>query len=443
MKINVIGGGFAGVEAAWQIAKRNIEVNLYEMRPIKTTPAHHTDKLAELVCSNSLGSKFEGNASSLIKEELKILDSLILKIAEKNSVPSGLSLSVDREKFSEEVTKEINSNPFINLIRKEVTDINFDDINIIATGPLTSESLSKKILEITSNKYLYFFDAASPILEYVSLNLDIIFEQSRYNKGEGFYLNCPLNKQQYDLFINELLKAELASVKDFDVYSKNKNFFEGCMPIEELARRGHNTPRYGPMKPVGLINPKDNKQPYAVVQLRQDNAIATLYNIVGFQTQLKWSEQKRVFSLIPGLENAEFVRFGVMHRNTFINSPKLLNKYLQLKNNNRIFFAGLLTGVEGYIESCAIGAIAGINACKLLRSDEMLDIPNTTMIGALIHYITNADSKNFQPINSNWGILPPLEENIRDKKLRNTKYRERALKELRSFLSSKKVEIAN
>jgi methylenetetrahydrofolate--tRNA-(uracil-5-)-methyltransferase len=443
MKINVIGGGFAGVEAAWQIAKRNIEVNLYEMRPIKTTPAHHTDKLAELVCSNSLGSKFEGNASSLIKEELKILDSLILKIAEKNSVPSGLSLSVDREKFSEEVTKEINSNPFINLIRKEVTDINFDDINIIATGPLTSESLSKKILEITSNKYLYFFDAASPILEYDSLNLDIIFEQSRYNKGEGFYLNCPLNKQQYDLFINELLKAELASVKDFDVYSKNKNFFEGCMPIEELARRGHNTPRYGPMKPVGLINPKDNKQPYAVVQLRQDNAIATLYNIVGFQTQLKWSEQKRVFSLIPGLENAEFVRFGVMHRNTFINSPKLLNKYLQLKNNNRIFFAGLLTGVEGYIESCAIGAIAGINACKLLRSDEMLDIPNTTMIGALIHYITNADSKNFQPINSNWGILPPLEENIRDKKVRNTKYRERALKELRSFLSSKKVEIAN
>jgi len=443
MKINVIGGGFAGVEAAWQIAKRNIEVNLYEMRPIKTTPAHHTDKLAELVCSNSLGSKFEGNASSLIKEELKILDSLILKIAEKNSVPSGLSLSVDREKFSEEVTKEINSNPFINLIRKEVTDINFDDINIIATGPLTSESLSKKILEITSNKYLYFFDAASPILEYDSLNLDIIFEQSRYNKGEGFYLNCPLNKQQYDLFINQLLKAELASVKDFDVYSKNKNFFEGCMPIEELARRGHNTPRYGPMKPVGLINPKDNKQPYAVVQLRQDNAIATLYNIVGFQTQLKWSEQKRVFSLIPGLENAEFVRFGVMHRNTFINSPKLLNKYLQLKNNNRIFFAGLLTGVEGYIESCAIGAIAGINVCKLLHSDEMLDIPNTTMIGALIHYITNADSKNFQPINSNWGILPPLEENIRDKKVRNTKYRERALKELRSFLSSKKVEIAN
>lgn len=436
MEINVIGGGFAGVEAAWQISKRGIKVNLYEMRPVKSTPAHHTDKLAELVCSNSLGSKFEGNASSLIKEELKMLDSIIVRVAEKNSVPAGLSLSVDREKFSEEISKEISSNPLINVIREEVTEINHDAINIIATGPLTSENLSQKILEITGNEYLYFFDAASPILEYDSLNLDIIFEQSRYDKGEGFYLNCPFNKEEYDLFISELLKAELAPVKDFDVYAKNKHFFEGCMPIEELARRGHDTPRYGPMKPVGLRNPKDDKRPYAVVQLRQDNAIATLYNIVGFQTQLKWSEQKRVFSLIPGLENVEFVRFGVMHRNTFINSPKLLNKYLQLKDNNKILFAGLLTGVEGYIESCAMGAIAGINACRMLSSSDMLDLPNTSMMGALLNYITNADSENFQPINSNWGIIPPLEEHIRDKKIRNIKYRERALKELKNFLNS-------
>ncbi|GIW22920.1 MAG: methylenetetrahydrofolate--tRNA-(uracil-5-)-methyltransferase TrmFO [Candidatus Sericytochromatia bacterium] len=437
VKINVIGGGFAGVEAAWQIAKRGLEVNLYEMRPIKMTPAHHTDKLAELVCSNSLGSKFEGNASSLLKEELKLLDSIILRVAEKNSIPAGLSLSVDREKFSEDITKEICSNPLINVVREEIKEIDFEAINIIATGPLTSDSLAKKISELTGSQYLYFFDAAAPIVEYDSLNLNIIFEQSRYDKGEGFYLNCPFNKEQYDLFINELLNAELAEVKDFDIYSKNKPFFEGCMPIEELARRGHDTPRYGPMRPVGLINPKDNKRPYAVVQLRQDNAIATLYNIVGFQTQLKWNEQKRVFRLIPGLENAEFVRFGVMHRNTFINSPKLLNKYLQLKCNNKIFFAGLLTGVEGYVESCAMGTIAGINVYNLIKSKEMLELPNTTMIGALINYIINADSKNFQPINSNWGILKQLDENIKDKKLRNIKYRERALRDLKFFLKSK------
>lgn len=436
-EVNIIGGGFAGSEAAWQLANRNIKVHLYEMKPVKRSDAHHSDDLAEVVCSNSLGSQTEGNASALTKRELKMLNSLIMEAAEATSVPAGGALAVDRDLFSKYVTNKIENHPNIEIHREEVTEIDTSKINIIATGPLTSPALSETIGKILGEEYFHFFDAAAPIVEYDSLNLDIIFEQSRYDKGDGVYLNCPFDKEQYEKFYNELSKAELAPVKNFDVYETNKNFFEGCMPIEELARRGIDTPRFGPMKPVGLTDPRTEKRPYAVVQLRQDNAAASLYNLVGFQTQLKWGEQKRVFGLIPGLENAEFVRFGVMHRNTYINSPKLLNPTMQLRNHKNIFIAGLLTGVEGYIESCAMGALAGINIAKFLQGQEMIVFPDTTMIGALSRYITNPEiTKDFQPINSNWGIIKPLEEKIRDKKQRNVVLTQRALKDFEDFKNS-------
>lgn len=432
LELNIIGGGFAGSEAGWQAANRGIKVNLYEMKPEKRSPAHQSDDLAELVCSNSLGSMGENSASGLIKRELKKLNSLVMEAAEATKVPAGNALAVDRDLFSKYVTEKIEQHPLITLHRKEVTEINLEHVNIIATGPLTSKALSDEIAKIIGEDYFHFFDAAAPIVEYDSLNLDIIFEQSRYDKGDGFYLNCPFSKEEYELFWNELTKAELAPVQNFDVYEENKNFFEGCMPIEVLAKRGIDTPRFGPMKPVGLTDPKTDRRPYAVVQLRQDNAAASLYNLVGFQTQLKWGEQKRVFRLIPGLENAEFPRFGVMHRNTYINSPKLLNPTMQLRNKPNIFIAGLLTGVEGYIESCAMGALAGINAALFLKQEELIKLPKTTMMGALSHYVSNPEIvKNFQPINSNWGILEPLEEKIRDKKLKAAMYTERALKDFK------------
>lgn len=433
-EVNIIGGGFAGSEAAWQLANRNIKVNLFEMKPVKRSDAHHSDNFAEVVCSNSLGSQVEGNASALIKQELKILNSLVMEAAEATKVPAGGALAVDRDLFSEYVTAKIESHPLIEIHREEVTEIDTSKVNIIATGPLTSPALSEAIGKITGESYFHFFDAAAPIVEYDSLNFDIIFEQSRYDKGDGVYLNCPFDKEQYETFWNELSKAELAPVKNFDVYEANKNFFEGCMPIEELARRGIDTPRFGPMKPVGLTDPRTEKRPYAVVQLRQDNAAASLYNLVGFQTQLKWGEQKRVFRLIPGLENAEFIRFGVMHRNTYINSPKLLNPTMQLRNEKNVFIAGLLTGVEGYIESCAMGAIAGINAARFINGQEMIVLPKTTMMGALSRYVSNSEiTKDFQPINSNWGIMEPLEEKIRDKKQRNILLTQRAVKDFAEF----------
>lgn len=437
-QINIIGGGFAGCEAAWQLAKRGVEVNLFEMRPEKTSPAHHTENLSEVVCSNSFGSLTEGGASSLLKKELEMLDSLIIKTAYETKVPAGGALAVDREIFSQKITEKIEANPLIKLHRKEVSEIDEDAINIIATGPLTSEALTKNIAKITGEEYLNFFDAAAPILEYDSINFDIVFNQSRYDKGDGVYINCPFDKEQYELFYNELIKAELAPVKNFDVYEENKNFFESCMPIEVLAKRGIDTPRFGPMKPVGLTNPNTGRRPYAVVQLRQDNAAASLYNLVGFQTQLKWGDQKRVFRLIPGLENAEFVRFGVMHRNTYINSPKLLNATMQLRKNPNIFIAGLLTGVEGYIESCAMGALAGININRMINNEDFLILPKTTMMGALSQYVSNPEiTKNFQPINSNWGIIEQFEERIRDKKEKNLLYTKRALEVMEKITSDK------
>lgn len=429
LELNIIGGGFAGSEAAWQAAQRGIKVNLFEMKPEKRSPAHHSDDLAEVVCSNSLGSLSEGSSSGLIKKELRMLNSLIVEAAEATKVPAGNALAVDRDLFSKYVTEKIENHPLITIHRKEATEIDLSKVNIICTGPLTSEAMTKELSKITGEEYFHFFDAAAPIVEHDSLNLDIIFPQSRYDKGDGVYLNCPFSKEEYELFWNELVKAELAPVKNFDDYEANKNFFEGCMPIEVLAKRGADTPRFGPMKPVGLTDPRTERRPYAVVQLRQDNAAASLYNLVGFQTQLKWGDQKRVFRLIPGLENAEFVRFGVMHRNAYINSPKLLEPTLQLRKHPNIFISGLLTGVEGYIESCAMGALAGINAALYLQNKTLLKLPKTTMMGALSQYVSNPEiTKNFQPINSNWGIIEPLEERIRDKKQKQLIYTERGLK---------------
>lgn len=439
-EINIIGAGFAGCEAAWQIANRGIKVNLYEMRPEKSSPAHHTNNLAEIVCSNSFGSNSEGASSGLLKKELAMLNSLVISSAYESKVPAGNALAVDRDVFSQLMTEKIEKHPLIELHRKEVVDINPEAINIIASGPLTSQDLSAELAKITGENYFHFFDAAAPIVEYDSINFDIVFEQSRYDKGEGFYLNCPFDKEQYEKFYTELINAELAPVKNFDNYEENKHFFEGCMPIEVLSKRGVDTPRFGPMKPVGLTDPKTERRPYAVVQLRQDNAAASLYNLVGFQTQLKWSEQKRVFRLIPGLENAEFVRYGVMHRNTYINSPKLLNATMQLREHKNIFIAGLLTGVEGYIESSAMGALAGINVTRMLQGLDMVTLPKTTMMGALSQYVSNPEiTKNFQPINSNWGIIEPLEEKIRDKKLKQVTYVNRGIKAMEEFIKENNI----
>ncbi len=436
-EVNIIGAGFAGSEAAWQLANRGIKVNLYDMKPIKMSSAHQSENFAEVVCSNSLGSQTEGNASALIKQELKILNSLVMEAAEFTKVPAGGALAVDRDKFSQYVTDKISSHNMITVHREEVTEIDVNKVTIIATGPLTSKGLSESITKITGEEYFHFFDAAAPIVEYDSLDFNIIFKQSRYDKGDGFYLNCPFDKEQYQNFWNELTKAELAPVKDFDEYETNKNFFEGCMPIEVLAKRGIDTPRFGPLKPVGLTDPRTGGRAYAVVQLRQDNAAASLYNLVGFQTQLKWGEQKRVFRMIPGLENAEFLRFGVMHRNAYINSPKLLNANMQLRKHPNIFIAGLLTGVEGYIESCAMGALAGINAYLHLQNREALVFPKTTMMGALSRYVSNPEiTTNFQPINSNWGIMQELDEKIRDKKQRNIVYTQRGVKDFELVANS-------
>lgn len=429
--VHVIGAGLAGSEAAWQLAKRGIQVKLYEMRPVKQTPAHHTDKFAELVCSNSLRANTLTNAVGVIKEEMRMLDSLIIKSADNSSVPAGGALAVDRHDFAGRVTDTIRNHPNIEVINEEVTEIP-DGITIIATGPLTSPALAEKVKELTGQDYLYFYDAAAPIIEKDSIDMEKVYLKSRYDKGEAAYLNCPMTEEEFDRFYDALLEAEVVPLKEFE----KEIYFEGCMPVEVMASRGRKTLLFGPMKPVGLEDPKTGKRPFAVVQLRQDDAAGTLYNIVGFQTHLKWGPQKEVLQLIPGLENVEIVRYGVMHRNTFINSPTVLEPTYQLKADKKIFFAGQMTGVEGYVESAGSGLLAGINAARLVLGEEPIVLPAETALGSMARYITEADSKNFQPMNINFGLFPALPERIRDKKLKSEKLADRALTTIQNFVKS-------
>jgi methylenetetrahydrofolate--tRNA-(uracil-5-)-methyltransferase len=428
----VIGAGLAGSEAAWQLAQRGVKVKLYEMRPINSTPAHHTDKFAELVCSNSLRSNQLENAVGLLKEEMRRLNSLIMECADNHAVPAGGALAVDREKFSEEVTEKIKNHPNIEIIHEELVDIPRDEYVIIASGPLTSDKLSESIMKMTENDYFYFYDAAAPIVAYDSIDMSKAFKASRYDKGESDYINCPMNEEEYNNFYKELIAAEVVPLKRFE----KEIIFEGCMPVETMAARGPMTLLFGPLKPVGLTDPRSGQQFHAVVQLRMDNKEGTLYNIVGFQTHLKWGEQKRVFSMIPGLENAEFVRYGVMHRNTYINSPKLLSLTMQMRQYPNIMFAGQITGVEGYIESASSGMVAGINMSRILSGLQPLAFPKTTAHGALCHYINDDTNKNFQPMNVNFGIFPELGVRIRNKAERYGKYAERALNDLDTFVKS-------
>ena len=426
--IHIIGGGLAGSEAAYQVAKRGIKVKLYEMKPKKYSSAHSNENLAEIVCSNSFKSNLHTNACGLLKEELRQMDSLLIKIADQTKVPAGQALAVDREKFSAEVTKEIKENPNIEVIHKEITDFNEfqkDDIIIVATGPLTADSLANKIGDLTGQDKLFFYDAAAPILTKESVNFEIAFIADRYGKGDASYINLPMNQEEYEQFYQELIDAEVVELHEFE----KREIFEGCMPIEVMAKRGKDTLRFGPLKPVGFTDPRTGKRPYAIVQLRQDNKEGTLYNLVGFQTNLKFGEQKRVFSLIPGLEKAEFVKYGVMHRNTYINSTKLLNESYQLRTNSHIFFAGQITGVEGYVESIMSGLIAGINAANILQGKEKIEFPKETMSGAITKYIVTENDK-FQPMNANFGILPELPEKIRDKKMRYGTLADRAMEKL-------------
>ncbi|MHC5251732.1 FADH(2)-oxidizing methylenetetrahydrofolate--tRNA-(uracil(54)-C(5))-methyltransferase TrmFO [Listeria kieliensis] len=425
--VNVIGAGLAGSEAAWQLAKRGVKVHLYEMRPVKQTPAHHTDKFAELVCTNSLRANGLTNAVGVIKEEMRMLDSIIIKAADRASVPAGGALAVDRHEFSGYVTEQVKNHPFVTVFNEEVTEIPKGP-TIIATGPLTSEALAEEIRKVTGEDYLYFYDAAAPIIEKDSIDMDKVYLKSRYDKGEAAYLNCPMTQEEFTAFYEALISAETAELKSFE----KEVFFEGCMPIEVMAKRGIKTMLFGPLKPVGLEDPKTGKRPYAVLQLRQDDAAGTLYNMVGFQTHLKWGEQKRVFQMIPGLENAEIIRYGVMHRNTFINSPKAMQNTYQLKTRKDLFFAGQMTGVEGYVESAASGLAAGINAARFVLGEEPVVFPRESAIGSMANYITSTNTKTFQPMNVNFGLFPELPEKIRAKQERNAKLAERALDAIKS-----------
>jgi len=425
--VNVVGAGLAGSEAAWQIAQRGVKVRLYEMRPVQKTPAHRSDKFAELVCSNSLRANTLTNAVGILKEEMRRLDSVIIKAADECSVPAGGALAVDREEFAEKVTEYVSQHPLITVVREEITQIP-EGTTIIATGPLTSPALSEQLKELTG-EYLYFYDAAAPIIDKDTINMEKVFLASRYDKGEAAYLNCPMNEEEFAVFYEALISAEVVPLKEFE----KEIYFEGCMPVEVMAKRGDKTLLFGPLKPVGLIDPRTGKEAHAVVQLRQDNSAGTLYNIVGFQTHLKWGDQKKVIQLIPGLENAEIIRYGVMHRNTFINSPKLLKPTYQFKERDQLFFAGQMTGVEGYVESAASGLVAGINAAKQVLNQELVVFPQETAIGSMSHYITTADPHNFQPMNANFGLFPPLEKRIRNKKEKNEKYAERALATIQNF----------
>lgn len=416
-EVNIIGAGLAGSEAALQLAKRNIKVDLYEMRPKKNTGAHKTEKFAEFVCSNSLGAGDCSNASGLLKKEMEFLGGELIQIARECSVPAGNALAIDRELFSQTVTDKIKNNPNINVVNEEITEIP-EGYTIVASGPLTSDALANSIKEFTQSEHLHFFDAIAPIVEKDSIDFEKAFWASRYDKGEASYINCPMNKEQYEKFYEILINAPKIELKEFE---KNAKFFESCLPIEVLASRGVDTLRFGPMKPVGLVDKRTGVENYAVVQLRQDNSAKTLFNLVGFQTNLKWGSQKELLQSIPGLENVNIVRYGVMHRNTFINSPKVLKPTLQTRNRENLFFAGQLTGTEGYTESIATGMLAGINMAKLIKGEALLELPKETILGALTHYISDENHEKFQPINSNWGIIAPIELPKKERKNKKLK----------------------
>ncbi len=447
--LTIIGGGLAGSEAAWQAAQQGIIINLYEMRPEIDTGAHQSSDLAELVCSNSLGSNLPDRASGVLKNELRRFGSMLLECAETTALPAGAALAVDRNIFARTVTERIQTHPLIKIIRQEVTSIP-ESPAIIATGPLTSPSLSSSLAKLSGEEHLYFFDAISPIVNFNSINMEIAFRASRYGKGEqdeGDYINCPFNQAEYETFISALMEAERIKLRSFEdairkgVKAGAHHFFEGCLPVEIIAERGLDSLAFGPMRPVGLTDPRTGKRPYAVVQLRQDNLAGNLFNLVGFQTNLKFTEQQRVLRLIPGLKNAEFERYGQMHRNTFLASPKLLLPILQYKERENLFFAGQITGVEGYIGNIATGMLAGLNAARWLKNQPLLTLPSTTMLGALTHYVTHADMKDFQPMKANFGILPPLEQ-INNKKMgkreRGKAHAERAMVDLEAYLSRSK-----
>ena len=446
--ITIIGGGLAGSEAAYQIAKRGIKVKLYEMKPDKFTEAHSNKNLAEIVCSNSFKSNLHTNACGLLKEELRKLDSLLIRIADETQIPAGQALAVDRELFSQKVTEELEKNPLIEIIHQEVTEIEKiaeKGIVIIATGQLTSEGLSKEISKITGEDKLHFYDAAAPIVTKESIDFNIAFFGNRYeqekgkdetiddwkerlHKQEASYINLPMNKDEYEKFVEELINAEVITLHEFE----KREIFEGCMPVEVMAKRGKDTLRYGPLKPVGFDDPRTGKRPYAVIQLRQDNELGTIYNIVGFQTNLKYGEQKRVFGMIPGLQNAEFVKYGVMHRNTYINSTKLLDNTYNFKDNKNIYFAGQITGVEGYVESISSGMVSALNAVAQIKNESRIEFSNLTMIGALAKYISTANDK-FQPMNANFGIIPELPKRIKDKKIKYGMMADRAIENLKIY----------
>jgi len=433
-KVNVIGGGFAGVEAAWQAARAGAQVRLFEMRPVKETPAHRTDKLAEIVCSNSLKSDEVGSAPYLLKEELRRAGSLVMEAATATRVPAGAALAVDRHKFAELITERIESNPNIELVREEVTHIDDHEISIIATGPLSSDALTAEIMKLTGSDQLYFYDAIAPIVAADSVDRSIAFRAARYGKGGDDYLNCPFDREQYQRFYEALIEAKSVPLQRFE----ETRWFESCLPIEELARRGVDTPRFGPMKPVGLIDPRTGREPYAAVQLRQENLMADAYSLVGFQNHLRYGEQARVLRLIPGMENAEFLQFGQIHRNTYICSPRVLAATMQMRDRANVFFAGQITGVEGYVESVAMGWIAGINAARLAMAQPLIQAPPLSATGALARYVSNAQTKNFQPVNITFALLEPLAEQdrkrIRRKRDRHQLQVELALKEWDTWL---------
>lgn len=433
-KVNVIGGGLAGVEAAWQAARAGAQVRLFEMRPIKQTPAHRTDQLAEIVCSNSLKSDEFGSAPYLLKEELRRAGSLVMEVASATRVPAGAALAVDRQKFAERITREIESNPNIELVREEATEIPEDEITIIATGPLSSEALTTEIMMLTGSGQLYFYDAIAPIVAADSIDRSIVFPAARYGKGGDDYLNCPFNQEQYAIFYDALINAQSVPLQRFE----DTRWFESCLPIEELARRGVDTLRFGPMKPVGLIDPRSGREPYAAVQLRQENLMADAYSLVGFQNHLRYGEQARVLRLIPGMERAEFLQFGQIHRNTYICSPRVLAATMQMRERPNTFFAGQITGVEGYVESVAMGWLAGVNAARLAAGEELLEAPRLSAVGALARYVSRAETKNFQPVNITFALLEPLTDDerrrVRRKRDRHELQVKLALKEWDSWL---------
>ena len=429
--IVIIGGGLAGSEAAWQAANRGAKVTLYEMRPKETTEAHKTGGLAELVCSNSLGSTDVHSAPGILKEEMRHLNSLVVRVADHVRVPAGSALAVDRERFSCKITQALESHPNVRILREEISEVPTDCLCIVATGPLTSNRLSRSIEQLTHSNHLYFYDAISPIIDTDSINMDIVFAASRYDASASDYLNCPMDEATYDKFYDALLGAEKVQPKEFE----KTPYFEACLPIEVMAERGKQTMQFGPLKPVGIVHPKTGARPFAVVQLRTENVYRSCYNMVGFQTKLTYGEQKRVFRMIPGLEQAEFLRYGSLHRNTFINSPQLVRKTLQFKSRDTLFFAGQLVGVEGYTDSAAMGGLAGINAARALKGVPLVTPPPTTAHGSLVSYITGADPRHFQPMNMNFGLFPPLTTPIRDKARKRQLFSQRALEDHTAWMT--------